>query len=428
MFGVTNYGIRVAAQKRDNKYELSKFVYEILIVNTISTLIAYISFFVFIFSVESLQAYRVLLLINSFSIFCNIIGIEWFYVAEENYLYITIRSFIIQTISLILMFCFVKTKDDYIIYAIITLFGTAGSYFFNFIHARKYLCRVKIRELNIVPHLKPLIIFFLNTITCNIYLMIDTTMLGFMRGDREVGLYTAAVKITRMVVSLVQGIGVVIVPRLSYYYSNDREKYSALLKKSFHAISLLAFPCCVGLFCLSKDILVLFSGTKYIEAFRAMRVLTLLIPIIGFSNIYGNQILIVIGKEKYCLYISICAALANLICNFITIPSLSYEGAAIASVFSEMIATVGTFIFAHKKVHFKEGVSNILRNILASMVIIPLSILFHSLFNIDVLVIICVIISSVISYYILLYVMKDDFLREQTRIFLSKFKRNIRSE
>lgn len=426
MFGVTNYGIRVAAQKRDNKYELSKFVYELLLINLISTIISYVIFFVCIFNIEELDSYKLLLVINSFSIIVNVIGIEWLYIAEENYLYITIRSFIFQTLSIIFMFCFVRTKSDYIIYALIVIFGSAGSNFFNFFHAKKYLCRVRIKDLNIFPHIKPLFIFFLNTITCNIYLMIDTTMLGFMKGDVDVGLYTAAVKISRLVVNLVQGIGIVVVPRLSYYYSTDKEKFSILLKKSFHVISLLAFPCCIGLFCLSKDILILFSGSKYLEAYRAMRVLTLLIPIIGFSNIYGNQILVVIGKEKKCLYVSICAALTNLIFNFILIPTLSYEGAAIASVISETVATTGTLFFAHKSVDFREGGTSIFKNILACLIIIPLSYIFHILFVNEILVIICVIISSVFFYYVILYFLKDDLLLEQTSLFIKRLKKKIK--
>jgi len=60
----------------------------------------------------------------------------------QEYGYITGRSLAIKGISLLALFLFVKTRQDYVAYALISSLATGGNYVFNVIHARKF---VKIR-------------------------------------------------------------------------------------------------------------------------------------------------------------------------------------------------------------------------------------------------------------------------------------------
>ena len=45
-----------------------------------------------------------------------------------------------------------------------------------------------------------------------IYLVLDVTMLGFLCSDWDVGIYTAATKINRIVLHMITAIGVVVIP------------------------------------------------------------------------------------------------------------------------------------------------------------------------------------------------------------------------
>ena len=89
----------------------------------------------------------------------------------------------------------VKKPDDYIVYAGITVFANAGSNILNFIHAKKY-CLLKFdMGLALKRHLKPIMIIFASTVATTIYINSDTTMLGFMGTDFEVGIYSVSSKI-----------------------------------------------------------------------------------------------------------------------------------------------------------------------------------------------------------------------------------------
>lgn len=56
--GIGTYGIREIAKRRDDKVELSTTFLEILLFNLLTTLIAYIIFFVVLFAAQKLVAYR----------------------------------------------------------------------------------------------------------------------------------------------------------------------------------------------------------------------------------------------------------------------------------------------------------------------------------------------------------------------------------
>ena len=101
--GITNYGIREASKVRDDKLKLSQFSKELLIINLISTAIAYILFFISIFVVPKFSEYRALLCVCSGSILFTTLGMDWLYTAIEDFMYITIRSIIFQFISLVLI-------------------------------------------------------------------------------------------------------------------------------------------------------------------------------------------------------------------------------------------------------------------------------------------------------------------------------------
>ena len=61
----------------------------------------------------------------SASIVFSTIGVDWLNVIYEDYLYITVRSIVIQILSFILTILLVRTPDDYYKYAAIQV-GTNG--------------------------------------------------------------------------------------------------------------------------------------------------------------------------------------------------------------------------------------------------------------------------------------------------------------
>lgn len=339
--GINTYGIREGAKLRDDRNGLSSFVQEIFAINLITTVIAYILFFWAVLNIRSLTEYREVLLITSITIGFSTLGIEWLYGALEEYQYITVRTGIFQVISIIMLFLLVKDTDDYLQYAAITIFAVVGSNIFNLIHSTKYISWKKKEKLNLRRHVRSICIIFGLNLACNIYMNLDKTMLGLICGDKAVGFYTAALKINRLILSIVLSLGTVTMARLSYYIEiKEKQKFEKLLFKIMNYVILLGIPAAIGLLILSRPILLVMCGPEYLGAVKSMRILTLIIPIIGISNIIAVQIFIPVGKEHYPLIASSCAALINFGMNFWLIGAYKEVGASISTICAETAALI----------------------------------------------------------------------------------------
>ncbi len=356
ILGINLYGTREGAKLRNDRDDFSKFAQEMLIINGSTTVIAYAFLFISIVSIPKLQDYRTLLLINSVAIILQGLGLEWMYQAIEEYRYIAIRSVVFQLISLVALFLFVREKDDVITYAVITVLAGSGSYLLNFLNTRKYIRFKRYDHYEIIRHLKPIFWLFAMTVSIELYTVLDSTMLGFLKGDAEVGCYTAAVKINKMVVHLITAAGSVLIPRLSFYIrQNEESKWQKLLETFYNYVFLISVPAAVGLFMLSDNIIMLFSGNGFVSAGLTMKILTPIVLVITFSITTNQQTLLSMGKEKLMLIATSAGAVVNLTLNSFLIPLYAENGAAGATVAAETVVAVISFFNIRKYFDIKKA-------------------------------------------------------------------------
>ena len=119
--GISVYAVREGAKLRDKREEFSLFASRIFTINIISTIISYIALFLVLFFSASLQKYSIAILIFSVQIFFTTLGVDWIYTIFEEYGYITARNIIFKIISVVLLFVFVKHRNDYLNYIIISV-------------------------------------------------------------------------------------------------------------------------------------------------------------------------------------------------------------------------------------------------------------------------------------------------------------------
>ena len=346
--GIGKYATREAAKIRDDKVLLSKFTKEILTINFTTTFISYALFFTALVTVPHFSEYRALLCICSSTILFSTFGMEWLYNAKEEYVYTTVRGMCFQVFSLILLFTIVKTKDDYIRYAAINVISSVGSNILNFINIRRLVdFKIKVHR-EIKKHIKPIIILFAASVAVSLYNELDKTMIGFLANDKQVGFYSAATKITKLVISLITAILTVISPRLSNYAETDRKKYDELLEKTFNIILLFCLPFMFGLIVMARPLTLLFCGNNFEQSIIIMQVLSVIIFMIPVATFTHTQIFIPQRKDKYTLYPVFVGASVNAVFNVVLILKFGGLGAGIATVIAESSVTVASFVLAKK--------------------------------------------------------------------------------
>lgn len=423
--GVVNYATREASKIKEDKKALSIFSKEIISINMISTLIAYVIFLLTIFVVPKFSNYRTLLIILSTYIICIPLSLEWLYSALEEFKYVTIRNCIFQIIAIAYLLIFVRTKDDTPAYAFFGVISSVGCYTCNFIHSRKYIDFKVKAKLNLKKHIKPIFTFFGMSVITTIYSILDSTMLGFLSNDTEVGYYSAAIKISKMSLALITNATLVLLPRLSSYVNENRkEDFNNLVKNSLQVITFIAVPMTFGLIAIAQPLIVLFSGPSYIPATSTMILITPIVFALSISYFTGTQILPAISKEKVSLYSYIAGALTNFTANFILIPKLGAFGAAISTVAAESIVAIIQFIYLRKMLVSKKFIITLLETLLASVLML---ISIHFFLNYTENILIQVFVSILIGmtvYFVCLLLMRNtvliDFLNDFKHKFIKK--------
>lgn len=409
--GVSTYGVREGARLRKNKSEFEVFANEIFTVNVVTTFISYILLFITLIVVRDFDNYRLLILLQSVSIILTTIGVDWINSVFEDYLYITIRSFLIQIALLIIMFCVIKRPEDYYKYAFLTVLSNGITCTLNFFYTRKY-SRVKIiKKCNFAKHIKGLAIFFANNLAINVYLNADVTMLGLYCNDYTVGIYAVAVKVYNVLKAVIAAMFTACIPRLSAYYGEGREKeYKDLLNDIISNCTLLMIPMICGLVILAKPIVLILSGPGYVEATASLRLICLGIVGAIYGGIMTNCVNLPMKREKYNLNATVLAALINVILNLFFIPLFQEKGAAITTVIAEftvLIYCVITFKGLKKLIYFKTMSRNILTGLVECVIIICISRILNAYISNWLISMLLLVVFSVVTYIILLCITKN---------------------
>ncbi len=334
--GIYTYAVREGAKIREDRALLGRFASEVFTINVLSMLAAYALMALFLTTVPELRRHAAVIAVLGMQIFFTTIGTEWLYAMHEEFAYITLRSIAFQLLSLVLLFWLVKTPDDLLVYAGIVVFAGAGANLVNVLYARRF-CRIRlVRDVPWRRHLAPILVIFSTTVAISIYTCSDSTMLGFLCGEHEVGIYAVSSKIYSLAKMLLSSVLIVAVPKLSLLLASGRmEEYRTTLTNISAAVSLLLFPTAVMLFSLSEECVVLLSDASYSEASSSLRLLcvALLFCLVGW--IANDCVLIPARKEKVVLVSTIISASLNIGLNFLLLPLWKTDAAAFSTIAAE---------------------------------------------------------------------------------------------
>lgn len=410
--GISNYAIREGAKYRNDKNKIERFSSEVFTINIASTLVAYVLLFLCLILFSKLHSYILCILIFSLQIFFTTIGTEWIYQIYEDYTYITVRSIIFQIISIVLLFVFVRKSNDYLNYAAITVFSAVGANVLNFIHARQY-CHIHLDfHFNWKKHIIPILILFATSVTVMIYVNSDVTLLGLMKNNYVVGIYSVSSKIYLMVKTVINALVMVTIPRLAVFYGRKKIKnYNEILANLTNTLVTLVLPASVGLFMLSKEVILIISGSKYLRATNSLQVLCFAYFFAVLNYVLNGGVLIVTKREKYALRGTVVSAIINIVFNLIFIPFLNENAAAISTVLAEMSLFIMDYHYSKDIVNdiFKsrEFLNSLVTSAVGCVGIVIICLLCNIGFQSMLLKTIFSIILSVIIYGAILVLMKN---------------------
>lgn len=420
--GIPMYAIREIARDRSDVVQMNRTAMEILLLHSMLTLVGYAIVAILCLTVPQIQVNIPLFLILSLTIFFTAIGCEWFYQGIEDFKYITIRGLIIKTVSVVLLFIFVKSKTDLLYYGCYTVFGVLGGNIFNFFRLRKYIHRENIifSELHIKRHIKPVLKVFSFSVVTSIYLQLNTVLLGFLKNALVVGYFAAATKVMQMLLTMSACLSSVMMPRASHLIAENKEdEFNRLIQKSYDFTLAIALPMTIGLIFCAPSLITALCGVKFEHSILPSQIIAPIILMVAISNVFGIQVLFPKGKINIVTLCCGIGAVADLILNLCLIPFFSYIGTSIAYLGAEVATTVSMYFIGREYIpiiYFKKShLTYALGCIVMAFVLYGLSLLQLPTLTILLLQGCC----GVLAYFIILCICKDDMLIQ----ILSKIKK-----
>lgn len=424
-FGVYTLGVREISKIRNDKEKVSKLFTNLFVISFLSNILVLLIYLVFSISTSSGLA-RTLYLVMTIQIFANVFYVEFVNEALENYKFITIKSIIVKIIYFLAILLAVRNPNDIVIYAIVVSLTNFLNNIISFIYAKRRI-KFNFSEIEIKKYIKPLVAVLIITNVDLLYGQLDRVMLGKYVSDVSVTIYYTAYYLVSTLSSIPYAIINVSIPRLSYLLKNDGKKiYEEKLNNSISSLLFIIIPMCLGVFVLSREVIILYAGKKYIAAIVPLMIACITRIFISLESVMNNLVMYPNNREDRILKVSLACGISNLIINYLLVlfKIFSPLTALTTTGLVELTIFITHYIYARKKMNIDVQVfsKKNMTYILLSLLFIPISLIIRSLklnFYINIIVIIMI---CSLMYFIVLYIKKDNNLL----FVLDKFKGKLK--
>ena len=170
----------------------------------------------------------------------------------------------------------------------------------------------------------------LSSIAIVIYMRIDQIMLGQMVGDKAVGIYSAAVRVSEVWYFIPMMIVASVFPRLTEYHAKDKITYELILQKFFRLLNIITVSFGILIFLISEITIVVLFGEDYLESINVLKILGWIGFFVGIGLV-RSKYLILEGFQVYQAVFLVAGASVNIMLNFFWIPLYEEIGAAWAT-------------------------------------------------------------------------------------------------
>lgn len=402
MMGIGIIGVREIASCGEDREKRDRIFSCLFFLNGLTTGIALVILTLAIFLVPQLWQYHTLMFIGAAKLLFSAFTIEWFFRGIENFKYITNRTIIVKSIYVASIFIFVRYKEDYVVYYIITAaFITIINALINFKYSTRFVS-LRVHGIKVFSYAKPFFILGTYALLTSMYTSFNTTFLGFEGGVTEVGYYTTATKLFTIVLSLYSAFTGVMMPRMSTLITDGKiDEFKQKLNTSNELLLAFSIPIIMFGMIYAPEIVWLIAGNGYEGAITPMRIIMPLVFVIGYEQILVIQTLMPLRKDRAILTNSIIGACIGVLLNIIIVPRLGGIGSATVWLSSELVVLVCAQYFVTRYISFNFPFARFVRYTIISLLPCLVCLLQKEMYPSIVTDGIAILVSG--CYYVLVY-------------------------
>jgi O-antigen/teichoic acid export membrane protein len=169
-----------------------------------------------------------------------------------------------------------------------------------------------------------------------INMLIDKIMLGDLANNTEVGLYSAAARLSELWYFIPMMVGASVTPTLIRVKEQSESSYHAKLQQTYNLMTIAALSLALPTTFLSHKLIAILYGPEYAVAAHMLSI-HIWTGLFVFHVSIRTRALMIEGKQQFIAVIAFFTMIFNVIFNIYLIPAYGGVGASYASLFSWML-------------------------------------------------------------------------------------------
>lgn len=340
---ITDYGFNLSATRQiainqNNKKRVSEIFWGVISAKLILSLISFLLILGFVLLEKNISSHMDVLFASFGLVLGNVLFPTWLFQGKERMGWIAIANIAARFTAVPLIFVFVHSSDDTWVAALITgstsvLAGIIG---ICFVFRNKWI-DFRLPSLSIITfQFKEGWHIFVSSAAISMYTTTTTVILGMLAGPVAVGFYVAADKLRLAVQGLIMPIAQALYPRINALMQKDDQAAFSLIRKLLIIQGSGTFLLSIILFIGASFFINLLYGEQFQASVGVLHWLAWLPAIIGVSNVYGYQTLLVMGMKKIFSRIVLIGGTLSLITIYPLVMMYNITGAAISVIIAEL--------------------------------------------------------------------------------------------
>ncbi|MBI4787551.1 MAG: oligosaccharide flippase family protein [Chloroflexi bacterium] len=188
----------------------------------------------------------------------------------------------------------------------------------------------------------------LNNLLSSLFFRIDAMILLPLKGDTVLGYYSTAYKFIEALNFIPSNFTLAIFPALSRLASSAKDAMLRAYTLSLKILLWVSLPLTVGTIFVSRELIQIFGGDAYLpHSAIALQALIWFLPF-SFINSVTHYVLIALGQQRFLTKAFVVGVVFNIVANLIAIGPLSYVGAALVTILSEIVLLIPFYYSVRK--------------------------------------------------------------------------------
>src|SRR3990167_1289826 len=244
------------------------------------------------------------------------------------------------------VFIFIRSSDDYLIYAGLLSFQWifAGLVGMLFAFSRLKI-RIIIANANVVfSVLSEGSALFISNMAQSLYYSGNSFILGMLTNYSSVGYYSAAEKITLSLLGLFRPVAYAVYPRFSRLALSSKDTVLLWGKRLVYVMGGFGLVASLTVFIGAPMIVKIVLGSGFEPSVTVLQILSVLPFIMAISDVLSVQIMLPFNKDNFYTLIRVLTASLHVVFALQLVPRLHEVGMAFVLVISQLVILVSTFL------------------------------------------------------------------------------------